>query len=420
MNLEQVVKARYSERDFSTRALGRELVEKVVASGSEAPNSCNMQTMQYIIVDEPKVREDMARIATKKFMWAPVNIIVLNDTRVTQKRHSAIMSIGMSVQNMMLTATDLGLATCPMAGFSNDAQIKKYFHLPAHLELVLVLALGYPAEHSMLPKRERIPTPDIIHWNEFAGDASLQNISVDVREWTMDQLVDYRRRIAPVYRYPDRFRLSTYDPMIYERLVGLVMRRIAKNDSSLSWFDYDSYDCEFVRALCKVTDRMFKVTISSNVSYILQQTGDLGSHVTTAALDLNGSPNENVGTFPVVSFVHKIQFIPDRYKALETCCGLVAEGGHLVLAFDTQNNLRWRIRRLFILVKAMLKGETFNVYENNPYYKIGPYHPVSKRKCIAILKRLGFVELESGFIRPDGARTFSSNETFYGVFQKRK
>lgn len=420
MELEQVIKARYSERDFKVKPVEHEVIMRVLASGSEAPNSCNMQTMQYIVVDEPNVRADMTRIATKKFEWAPVNIIVLNDTRITQKRHSGIMSIGMSVQNMILKATDLGLATCPMAGFSNDDSIREYFKIPDHLELVLVLAIGYSKDNDGPPSRERVPVDEITHWNEFADDTSLRNVSINVRDWSIKQLIDYRRRIAPVYRYSNHFRLSTYNPKVYEFLVKRIFEETCPNGFEGRWFDYDTYDGGFVKALLDMENQSLTVTISSHLPYVLSQASDFGQPVDSARIDLSGDVLDVEESFDFVSLVHKIQFLPNPYQVLEKCCELVSGNGHLVLAFDTQGLMKWGVRRLALRIKAFLKGESFNVYENNPYYKVGPYHPVSKKRCLAILKQHGFKVIETDIIKPQGGKKFSSNETFYGIFKREK
>lgn len=53
MDFFSVVADRRSVREFLPDAVPREVLERIVAAGIEAPSGCNMQMRQYVIVDDP-------------------------------------------------------------------------------------------------------------------------------------------------------------------------------------------------------------------------------------------------------------------------------------------------------------------------------------------------------------------------------
>ncbi|HOU26092.1 MAG TPA: nitroreductase family protein, partial [Candidatus Cloacimonas sp.] len=52
---------------------------------------------------------------------------------------------GIAAQTILLTAVDNGLGGCLLASVDKDA-VHKIFLLPDNMDIVLVIALGYPAE----------------------------------------------------------------------------------------------------------------------------------------------------------------------------------------------------------------------------------------------------------------------------------
>jgi nitroreductase len=65
------------------------------------------------------------------------------------------MSVGACIQNTLLEAHSLGLATCWLGEILNKkAEVAKYLKVAADLELMAVLALGYPDEDVTETKRK--------------------------------------------------------------------------------------------------------------------------------------------------------------------------------------------------------------------------------------------------------------------------
>ncbi len=87
-----------------------------------------------------------------------------------------LFDAGLAMENILLAATDLGLATHPMTGF-NEAEIKKILKIPDDFRVIAATPLAYPLEGSYnqaskerLSQRERKSLKDISYldkWGEI-------------------------------------------------------------------------------------------------------------------------------------------------------------------------------------------------------------------------------------------------------------
>lgn len=414
MELQEAIKTRFSERKYLQEEVPNEYIAQILEAGRHAPNSCNLQVGQYIVITEEALRTRLSKIATSKMLWAPINIVMIIDSRVTLKHQSAVMSLGASMQNMILTAHELGLATCPMAGFSNDDKVKEILNIPRHFDVVLLLGLGYPEQQSE-KARERVALTDSVHWNNFSGDRGLVNVSTDSRNWSWEEILNYRRRIAPVYRYNNRFSLGTYLPDIYSQLVKIFNSFATKNGlDGKKLLDIFTYDGMFIKELCAQNSSELDLTISDIVEYILHQKSDFEQEVATLQLEPEKLPQQ-LG-YDIISLVHKLQFMPTYQTFLIDLVKSIKSGGFLFVAFDTQTNITRFFKEARLRTLAFIKGEKYNVYENNPYYKVGPYAPVSTAKVNQILKNNNFDLIQSGVV--DSVSRKKSNQSYYAFYRK--
>jgi nitroreductase len=70
--------------------------------------------------------------------------------------------VSLSAMVFMLCATAAGLGTCPMEGF-DEARVKKVLGIPAHMLVVMVIPVGFPAEDKLV--RSRLPLSARVHRN---------------------------------------------------------------------------------------------------------------------------------------------------------------------------------------------------------------------------------------------------------------
>ena len=62
--------------------------------------------------------------------------------------------IGLALENFCLEATEQELGTCILGCF-NEEKLKSSFRIPSPKKIALVIALGYPADSKIRPKKRR-------------------------------------------------------------------------------------------------------------------------------------------------------------------------------------------------------------------------------------------------------------------------
>ena len=106
----------------------------------------------------------------------PVVVIVLYDTRrrapASEGDFLGIMSLGCVMQNMWLTAEDLGIGMQIMSVFSArpvEEELRRILSIPAHFAIAFACRLGYPSATTNHYLRVRREITSFTHRNTFAG-----------------------------------------------------------------------------------------------------------------------------------------------------------------------------------------------------------------------------------------------------------
>lgn len=383
MELSEVFKKRRSSRHYLKKPVPRELLEELVISATKAPVSCNLQITQYIVVDDKEILDRLTKQVSYKFAYAPAYFIILYDPRFTVERNSIISSSAMSVENILLRAIDLGLSTCPMAGFDKDDTIRKIINIPRHIEILLIVSVGY-ADQSFEPLQPfKLDYKKVFSFNNYSGLKSL-NASNDLNKQNTDDLIDYRSRISTVYL--DRFRLNTYSEKYYGIAYDFWNKNI-KNLNLKKVIDVLSYDGVFLRLLSKNKDISITSSdyLKTNLSFF-QKT--FGCNVVNIDSNNNFNTKEKYGC---ATLVFQLEFTPDPESLISSISNILEDKGLLFIFVSTE---KWSKRFLkFILrqYRRFVLGKLNNIYEGNVFYKIGPRAYISNKHIENICKKYNLV-----------------------------
>lgn len=94
-----------------------------------------------ITKDDPAARKK-AWYNNYHFFGAPVGLLIFIDKGMGK---GSWIDMGMFLQNMMLAATGLGLATCPQASLAEyPDKVREILDIPTTQQLVVGMAIGYP------------------------------------------------------------------------------------------------------------------------------------------------------------------------------------------------------------------------------------------------------------------------------------
>ena len=139
---------------LSGRAIEAVKIRRILESACLAPSARNSQPWRFVVVQERETIEALAQTGFRGpgsvVGQAPAIIVVCarpgDDVTIDGKEYY-LFDVGLAVENMLLAATDLGLATHLMASF-NEAEMKKLLHIPDDFRVVIVTPLAYPPEPS--------------------------------------------------------------------------------------------------------------------------------------------------------------------------------------------------------------------------------------------------------------------------------
>lgn len=148
-SIEQTIQSRRSIRQFTNASIKPSSIWRLLHAACMAPSGKNNQPWRFAVIQED-VRLLQAIAAMSQRAWvqtAPCMIAVFRDKRASYSRDKDMQSIGAAIQNILLTAHDMGIGTCWIGELNqNERQIKALLGLeePA-LELTAFIALGIPA-----------------------------------------------------------------------------------------------------------------------------------------------------------------------------------------------------------------------------------------------------------------------------------
>lgn len=189
-----LIRSRRSIRRFSSHAVTREDIARLLEAARWAPSNHNRQPWRFLVMDDQHQIERLAEAVRQAlpaklkslpaaaasyaselthyatfFSNAPVLLVVLHKQPASVSApllaglpnpeliSGEPLSAAMAVQNLLLAAQALGLGTCVLTGplLAGDALAGR-LDLPAGHELTCLVALGRPAESPPPPRRKTV------------------------------------------------------------------------------------------------------------------------------------------------------------------------------------------------------------------------------------------------------------------------
>lgn len=156
----EFIKERCSVRDFQNKPLSEKIINKLLTAAQNAPSAGNLQPWKFFVITHPDLKKDLAQAAFQGFInKAPLVIVVCALPERSAARYGergrnlyCLQDTAAAVQNILLTATSLGLGSCWVGAFS-ETEVSKILHLSAEIRPVALIPLGYPQTEPQPTKR---------------------------------------------------------------------------------------------------------------------------------------------------------------------------------------------------------------------------------------------------------------------------
>jgi nitroreductase len=198
MSLLDGINSLRSVRKFKPTTIPEDKLKIVLESASKAASGSNTQPWEFVVVrdskvkarlTEPMLRTWLTRLAGSTGMSPEMRAVydeateMLRNTekvpviiyccvdlnRVGKSEEVRYASIYPAVQNLMLAAHALGLATCLTVHGSTstrgEPEVKKILGIPEHVKIACLVYLGYPAVRLGHPKRK--PVEEFVHYDRW-------------------------------------------------------------------------------------------------------------------------------------------------------------------------------------------------------------------------------------------------------------
>ncbi|MCK4375909.1 MAG: nitroreductase family protein [Candidatus Brocadiae bacterium] len=148
MDALEAIKERRSIRSYEDREVEQEKLKQVLDAGRLAPSAGNRQEWKFVVVRDKELRGQLVEAASgQQFVGeAPVVIVpcaVDHDHVMSCGHPSFLVDVAIAIDHMTLAARELGLGTCWIGAFDQQ-KVKDILGIPASVEVVELLPLGYP------------------------------------------------------------------------------------------------------------------------------------------------------------------------------------------------------------------------------------------------------------------------------------
>lgn len=173
MDIFETIAKRHSYRgEFQDKPIPRTDLEKITQAGIDAPSGCNAQTTSFVVVDDPKLIAEIAKIFGDRPVCATAKAVIVCLADSTPAYGSTSFDredCAAAVQNMLLAITALGYATVWYQGYvqrdGNDQKIAELLGVPKNLRVEVILPLGIPTIEGTPNKKK--PLTERVSFNQY-------------------------------------------------------------------------------------------------------------------------------------------------------------------------------------------------------------------------------------------------------------
>ena len=155
---------RRSVRRFQKKQVPEEILEALMKATMAAPSGNNAQPWEFVIVRDPKIKEELSRVHSWVYMAAeaPAVVVVLGDKSSEWWQDDCAAA----TENLLLAAANLGLGTV-WCGIKEDQArtVRKILGAPGNMGVLCLVPLGYPAESISPHTKYR---KDKVYWDRYA------------------------------------------------------------------------------------------------------------------------------------------------------------------------------------------------------------------------------------------------------------
>jgi nitroreductase len=164
---------RRSVRNFLSKAVETEKMERILRAGMEAPSAHNRRPWEFIVITDPAKQAAIAEMSpyAKMLPSAAAAIVVCVDLKRGAKTDPEdtywVQDCSAATENILVQIADEGLGGVWLGWYPDTKRVeafRAYFDLPAHIIPFSIIAVGYPEKSAETSNRY---DEKLVHWNSW-------------------------------------------------------------------------------------------------------------------------------------------------------------------------------------------------------------------------------------------------------------
>lgn len=164
MDIFEAIKERRSIRRYRTEPVPQELLQQVLEAARVAPSAANRQAWKFVVVTDAATRQELVPACrSQQFVGQAPVVIAACATEAGRKWNQVDLAI--AIDHMTLAAHGLGLGTCWIGAFEEEA-VRGILGIPEGVSVVVLLTLGYADGPGRPPSRK--PLGEVVCYQRYS------------------------------------------------------------------------------------------------------------------------------------------------------------------------------------------------------------------------------------------------------------
>ena len=148
MEFTEVVRNRYSCKNFDGRQVPQDKLNAILEAGRLAPTAKNLQEQHIYVAQTPQALAKIDGVTPCRYGASTVLVVAFDRNHVFtypgEQRDSGVEDASIVATHLMLAAAALGIDSC-WINFFDPAVLARALDLPKQEEILMLLDLGYAA-----------------------------------------------------------------------------------------------------------------------------------------------------------------------------------------------------------------------------------------------------------------------------------
>ncbi len=159
MTVQEAIRKRYSCRAYQDKPVEKQKLDQLLEAARLAPSAKNTQDWRFVVVTNKEIKSKVAQTTNRPLVFEKAGAIITacSNSDEVMRCGQAIgpIDVAIALEHIALQATELGLGTCWIGSFETE-KVRSILGIPADINIIELMTVGYPADGPKKPNREPI------------------------------------------------------------------------------------------------------------------------------------------------------------------------------------------------------------------------------------------------------------------------